>query len=180
MDDLDFLVATDLLVDCEDDPGEPVYFDGWGDAERAEHRAKIAAYITNPDKYAWVYEDANTRQDIGMFLVWFRDRHTEPHTPATDFLFQFIDESVLPPDGRFCEVFQLWVHPAYRRKGLASAMKRACEDEARRRGIGLIYTHTRERNAHVVELNRRLGYEEIRRGSLWDDAVRVSLVKRLE
>ena len=180
MDDLDFLTATDLLVDCEDAPGEPIYFDGWGDAERAEHRAKIAAHVTDSDKCAWVYEDTATRQNIGMFLVWFRERHTEPHTPATDFLFQFIDESILPPDGRFCEVFQLWVHPAYRRRGLATAMKRACEDEARRRGTHLIYTHTRERNANVVELNRRLGYEEIRRGPLWDDAVRVSLVKRLE
>lgn len=180
MDDLDFLVATDLLVDREDDPGEPIYYDEWGDAERAEHRAKIAAHVTDSEKCAWVSEDTASRQNIGMFLVWSRDRHTEPHTPATDFLFQFIDESILPPDGRFCEVFQLWVHPDYRRRGLATAMKRACEDEARRRDTHLIYTHTRERNGNVVELNLKLGYEEIRRGPLWDDASRVSLVKRLE
>jgi ribosomal protein S18 acetylase RimI-like enzyme len=166
-------------VDLEDAPEEPVYFDGWGDTERAEHRAKIADYVNNPDKYAWVYEDEESGRDVGMFLVWFRNRPTEPHTEETDFLFRFFDESILPPNGRFCEVFQLWVHPDCRRRGLATAMKRACEDEARRRDTHLIYTHTCERNAHVVELNRRLGYEEIRRGPLWDDASRVSLVKRL-
>jgi ribosomal protein S18 acetylase RimI-like enzyme len=180
LDDLDFLVGTDLLVDREDAPGEPVYFDVWGDVERAVHRANISAYITCSDKCAWVYEDTASQQNVGMLLVSFRDRPTEPHTEATDFLFRYIDESILPPDGRFCEVFQLWVRPAYRRKGLATAMKRACEIETRRRGITLIYTHTRERNTNVVELNRRLGYVEIRRGPMWDAAPRVCLVKKLE
>jgi ribosomal protein S18 acetylase RimI-like enzyme len=179
LDDLDFLVATDFLVDREDAPGEPAYFDNWGDAEHTEHRAYIATFITDPNKSAWVYEDTTACCNIGMFLVLFRSRHTEPHTEANDLLFRFIDESILPPDGRFCEVFQLWVHPDYRRRGLASEMKRVCEAETRQRGIQLIYTHTRERNANVVMLNRKLGYEEIRRGPMWDAASRVSLIRRL-
>ena len=180
LDDLDFLAYTDLLVDSEDAPGEPMYYDSWGDAERAEHRAKIAAYVTDADKCAWVYEDTDRQLNVGMFLVWYRDRHSEPHNEATDFLFRYIDESILPADGRFCEVFQLWVHPDYRRRGLASAMKRACEAEARRRDVHLIYTHTRERNANVVDLNVKLGFVEIRRGPMWDAASRVCLVKVLQ
>jgi ribosomal protein S18 acetylase RimI-like enzyme len=158
--DLDFLAFTDLLVDREDAPDEPIYFDGWGETERAVHREKIRAYIADADKCAWVYEDTGTCENVGLLMAWFRSRHTEPHTEASDFLFRYLDESILPPDGRFCEVFQLWVHPEYRRRGLATALKRECEAEARRREVRMIYTHTRECNAHVVELNRKLGYVE--------------------
>ncbi|MCL5996206.1 MAG: GNAT family N-acetyltransferase [Chloroflexi bacterium] len=183
-DDVPFLVSTDLLVDLQDETDDtsrsaPAYAEGWGEHERAEHRAKIAAYVDDADKGAWVYEDTERMRNVGLIMCWFRDRRREPRTAATDFLFRFIDESVLPPDGCFCEVFQLWVDPAYRRRGLASALKRQVEDESRQRGIGMIYTHTRERNAHVVELNRKLGYVEVRRGPMWDDVARVSLVKWL-
>ncbi len=34
-------------------------------------------------------------------------------------------------------------------------------------------------NQHVIELNHKLGYREIRRGPIWDEIVRVSLVKDL-
>jgi hypothetical protein len=43
----------------------------------------------------------------------------------------------------------------------------------------LIYTHTEERNEHVIALNKKLGYHEIRRGPIWDEIVRVSLIKSL-
>ncbi len=177
--DVDFLAATDLLVDCDDAAGEAAYMDAWGEAERGEHRAKIAAFAAGPDKGAWVYEDAEAGRPVGMILAVFRDRRNEPRGEASDFLFRFIDERILPPDGRFCEVFQLWVDPAWRRLGLATALKRQLEGEARRRGMRMIYTHTRERNAGVVALNLQLGYQEVRRGPMWDEAVRVSLVKWL-
>lgn len=45
--------------------------------------------------------------------------------------------------------------------------------------MNLIYTHTEERNQHVVDLNVKLGYKEVRRGPIWDDIVRISLVKHL-
>ncbi len=88
--------------------------------------------------------------------------------------------SAFPPDGRFCEIFNLWVDPAYRRKGLATRLKLEMEAEARRRGIQMIYTHTEEANSHVIELNLKLGYHPIRTGPLWDAVPRVSLVKWLE
>lgn len=44
----------------------------------------------------------------------------------------------------------------------------------------MIYTHTEALNDHVLEMNRKLGYQEVRRGPLWDDVIRVSLVKWLD
>jgi hypothetical protein len=45
--------------------------------------------------------------------------------------------------------------------------------------VKLVYTHTEETNPHVLELNKKLGYVEVRRGPIWDEVVRVSLVKTL-
>jgi len=74
------------------------------------------------------------------------------------------------------EVFQLWVHPDYRRLGLATKLKLKLEEEARVHKVDLIYTHTEESNVHVIELNKKLGYFEVRRGAIWDDITRISLV----
>jgi ribosomal protein S18 acetylase RimI-like enzyme len=86
---------------------------------------------------------------------------------------------LFPADGGFCEIFQLWVAPEYRRQGLATHLKQQAEEEAQRRGINLLYTHTEESNKHVIELNLKLGYSEVRRGPMWDEAVRVSLIKQM-
>jgi len=94
-------------------------------------------------------------------------------------VFREIDASVFPADGRFAEIFQLWVDPAHRRRGVATALKRELEVDARARGVGLVYTHTETRNAHVLALNAKLGYREVRRGPIWDAVIRVSLVKAL-
>jgi ribosomal protein S18 acetylase RimI-like enzyme len=179
LEDLDTLTTVDLAVDREDAPDEPFYADSWTEQERAAHRDKIAAYVSDTDKATWVYEDTETGRLAGIVMGWFRDRRHEPHIEATDFLFRFVDESILPDDKRFCELFQLWVDTAYRRQGLATALKRQMEEEARCHGMHMIYTHTHERNAHVITLNRKLGYVEVRRGPMGDDAVRVSLVKWL-
>ena len=42
-----------------------------------------------------------------------------------------------------------------------------------------MYTHTEEENAHVIELNLKLGYFEVRRGPIWDEITRVSVIKHL-
>jgi ribosomal protein S18 acetylase RimI-like enzyme len=181
--DVDFLAATDLRVDIEDEPDgrTPTYIQGWGEDERLTHKARIESFVTSPDQTAWIYKNTAeaTPLPVAMILALFRDRRKETRTEANDFLFRFIDENMLPPDRRFCEVFQLWVHPAYRRRGLGTALKQQVECEARQRGIGMLYTHTRESNPHVVALNRKLGYAEIRRGPMWDDVIRVSMIKYL-
>jgi ribosomal protein S18 acetylase RimI-like enzyme len=178
-DDLDALIAADLAVDAEDSVDEVIEAEGWTSVDHAAHRQKISAFLCDVDKPGWVCVDIGSGQIVGMLLTRFRARKSETQAEADDFLFRYLDESVLPADGRFVEVFQLWVHPNYRRRGLATQMKQACEELAREQRIAMIYTHTRERNAHVIDLNRKLGYVEVRRGVMSDDHVRVSLVKRI-
>ncbi len=153
--DLDFLVRVDLSEEGYTIT-DPIHFT---EVKLAEHREKIAGFISGPDDAAWVYEDA-TGCLIGAILCRFRDRLHEASTEANEFLFRYISEDWIPADGRFCEVFNLWIDPSYRRQGLATNLKRHIEGEAIQRGIQLIYTHTEERNEHVITLNKRLGYRE--------------------
>jgi hypothetical protein len=39
--------------------------------------------------------------------------------------------------------------------------------------------NTEADNRHVIELNRKLGYMEVRHGPIWDDVIRVSLIKHV-
>ncbi|HWI53687.1 MAG TPA: GNAT family N-acetyltransferase [Symbiobacteriaceae bacterium] len=163
LDDLDFLVRADLKSD-----------DGtMTEQEVAAHRVKIRSYLTDPDKGAFIWDDGRPVAMI-MYLVRSLD---VPQFPGE--IFGEIDRSVFPPDGRFLEVFQLWVDPAYRQRGLATALKRELEAESVRRGVRLIYTHTEETNVITLHLNRVLGYREVRRGPIWDEVIRVSLVKKV-
>jgi|SRR5579862_4918720 len=175
-DDLDFLIHADLDSDGCGDPAAPMT-----DEERRNHRSKIAAFVQDSQANgAWVYEDVERNRQVGMILCRFRTRPLPGQEEySADTLFHELPDALFPPDGRFCEIFQLWVDPAYRRRGLATRLKEQVETESRRRGVGMIYTHTEERNLHVIELNRRLGYHEVRRGPIWDEVRRVSLVKRL-
>jgi hypothetical protein len=44
----------------------------------------------------------------------------------------------------------------------------------------LVYTHTEAGNPHVLALNRKMGYREVRRGPIWDEVVRMGLVKQVD
>lgn len=172
-DDLDFLVAVDL----KDEGVTLPHLAEAGPEELAEHQSKIAAFILDDDKAAWVYEDTGTRRLIGITLWRYRNRLSEKFEGWN--IFPQLSTELFPVDGGFCEIFQLWVAPDYRRQGLATCLKQQAEAEARRRGITLMYTHTEEHNPHVIQLNLKLSYREVRRGPMWDEAVRVSLIKRL-
>ena len=169
--DLDFLVDADLNSD-----GSILE----SDDEITEHRVKISAFADGTNDMGWIAEDELTAEKAGMILVRFRDRYHEPATEANLFLFRFFDAAVFPEDGRFCEIFQLYVVPTYRRQGIATQLKQQAEIETRQRGIKMIYTHTASENEHVIDLNRKLGYQFVRCGPLWDDVYRTSLVKWLE
>jgi ribosomal protein S18 acetylase RimI-like enzyme len=174
--DLDFLIEIDLLEDGYTiDPDEPPMTD----AERAAHREKIAAFVSGAADVGWVAEDDQNGAKAGMILVRFRDLFNEADNEANRFLFRFLDRSIFPEDGRFCEVFQLWVAPAYRRQGIATRLKQQIEAEARQRGVETIYTHTEAQNEHVIQLNRKLGYQPVRTGPIWDAVPRTSLIKKL-
>jgi len=117
--------------------------------ELAEHRDKIAAFISNDDKATWVYEDPETDCIIGIILWRYRNRRRETFEGWS--IFPEIDERFFSADGAFCEIFQLWVAPEFCRRGLALSLKRLAETESLCHGVKLLYTHTEECSAHVVE-----------------------------
>lgn len=170
-EDLEFLIRLDL-----DDEGYTP-----GDQEPRDpdqHRAKIGRFVRDPDKAAWVCGETATGRLVAGILCSFRALAAESPS-AGGWAFYHSIRQFLPADGRFCEVFNLWVDPGFRRQGLATRLKEQLEIESRRRGVTMIYTHTEAGNPHVIELNRKLGYRQIRRGPIWDAVERVSLVKDL-
>jgi ribosomal protein S18 acetylase RimI-like enzyme len=171
--DVNFLV----WIDIKDEGVSSSYMANWTDAEWAKHRLQIAAYIDGKDKIAYVTEeDGSQRRVAGIYadILNVRDVADRWH------MFQTVSTELFPEDGRFCSIFQLWVDPAYRRQGLGSQLKQKVEDEAVRRQVGAIYTHTEASNEHVITLNKKLGYAEIYRGPMWDEIERVALLKTLK
>lgn len=171
--DHEFLVRIDLKNDgytTTDSVGE------MGALERKEHSDKIMRFLTTPGWGAYICEDTVTKRNVGMIM--YSEENCNREYPWKT-VYRELDRGLFPEDGRLLAVFQLWVHPDYRRRGLATQLKQAMEEAAKECGVRALYTHTEETNAHVVELNRKLGYVEARRGPIWDDIVRVSLVKQL-
>jgi ribosomal protein S18 acetylase RimI-like enzyme len=149
----------------------------WTDAEWAAHREQIAAYTSSGDKIAFVTEEADSKRRVaGIYADILNVRDVVGRWR----MFQTISTALFPRDGRFCAIFQLWVDPAYRRQGLGSRLKQMVEEEAARRQVGAIYTHTEAANEHVITLNKKLGYAEIYRGPMWDEIERVALLKTLK
>ena len=99
--DLDFLVEVDL----KDEGCSSTYMESWGPEEFAEQRTKIVAFITDSDKAAWVYEDTETDRLIGVTLWRYRNRLHETFEGWN--IFPELDAALFPPDGAFCEIFQL-------------------------------------------------------------------------
>ena len=170
--DLEFLIKLDL----EEEGYTPSVDDTPVDVE--EYCARISGYVHDADKGAWVFEDTEDHEQVGGILCRFRNLKTEPESANNWTFFESLRQ-FLPDSGRFCEVFNLWVAPDFRRQGLATRLKRQLEIESHRRDIEMIYTHTERTNPHVIELNLMLGYREIRRGLIWDEIERVSLTKDL-
>lgn len=171
--DLNFLV----WIDIKDEGVSSSYMANWTDAEWADHRLQIAAYISSDDKLAYVAEEAGSQRRVAGI---YADILHVPDIANRWQMFRTISTELFPEDGRFCTIFQLWVDPAYRRQGLGSQLKQLVEDEAAHRQVGAIYTHTEAVNEHVIALNKKLGYREIYRGPMWDNIERVALLKRLD
>lgn len=90
-----------------------------------------------------------------------------------------IDRYVFPNDGQIMEVYQLWVDKNYRKRGIASELKLRLEDEAKTRGIQLVYSYTEESNILVIKMNNKLDYKEVWRGPIWDGIVRIAFIKHI-
>ena len=172
-DDLDFLVWIDL----EDEGVTSSYKDDWTDTDYAEHRRKVKEFIDHDDSIGFILIDDASKERVGGIYGRFRDRLKE--AASSESIFHKIEVRHFIGDGRFCEIFQLWVHPDYRRRGLGTRLKRKLEEESLAREVRTIYTHTEDENTHVIELNLKLGYFEVRRGPIWDEITRVSLIKHL-
>lgn len=91
-----------------------------------------------------------------------------------------IDRALFPEDGQLMEVYQLWVDKDYRKRGIAYELKLKLEEEARIKGVQLVYSHTEESNIPVIKMNSKLDYEVVWRGPIWDDQiVRIAFIKHL-
>ena len=123
--DLDFLVAVDL----KDEGVTLPHLAQAGPEELAEHRSKIASFISDSDKAAWIYEDTKAKRLIGITLWRYRNRLSENFEGWS--IFPQLAENLFPADGGFCEIFQLWVAPEYRRQGLATRLKQQAAAAAR-------------------------------------------------
>jgi ribosomal protein S18 acetylase RimI-like enzyme len=169
--DHEFLVRIDLKND-----GYTVDEVEMTEQEKEDHSKKIEQYLTEPDKGAFIIEDSDGNKPIAMIM--YSVTHRDSVYPWKT-IFNELDRKLFQNDGRFIEIFQLWVHPSYRRLGLATKLKHKLEEAAQYHNVDLIYTHTEETNTHVIELNKKIGYQEVRRGPIWDEIIRVSLIKKL-
>jgi ribosomal protein S18 acetylase RimI-like enzyme len=164
-------LALLVRVDLEDEGVTPGYRGTWGEAEAEAHRRLIQSFVVDGGA---LMVDVDG-QPVGAIL--WRARTLD--TVEAWSVFRTLDAALFPAEGAFAEIFQLWVAPSHRRRGIATLLKRAVEAAARSRQLGLIYTHTEASHTHVLALNEKLGYREVRRGPLWDEVIRVSLIKQL-
>ncbi|WP_442600753.1 GNAT family N-acetyltransferase [Paenibacillus sp. KN14-4R] len=171
MNDLEIIVEIDLLNEGYTSNDSKLTPD-----EVIEHSKKIYGFIVDEDKGILIVEDQDRGTRIGYIMYRISNRD-KPYPWKT--AFSELDRNLFQEDGRFLEIFNLWVDSKYRRQGLATLLKKFIECEAKSYGVNLIYTHTEEENGHVIELNRKLGYQEVRRGTIWDQVVRVSLIKQV-
>lgn len=185
MNDYYFVVETDLLDEGieRENPYLMASFE-----EQSEYLERMARFLdpslntgnTESDtcpKYALICEDRDTKERIG--LIMFQCRDMNDPTFQHFGIYDKFERGIFPADGRVSEIFQLWVAPEERRKGLATELMKKAEEVSRKNNIQMVYTHTEAANDHVVELCDKLGYEVIREGTLNDDVVRISQIKHL-
>jgi ribosomal protein S18 acetylase RimI-like enzyme len=124
-----------------------------------------------------VADDLATRTAAGFLLGIRRNRLIDVHPPGH--ILSRLPASLFPANGRFLQVYDLWIDPAWRRRGLASALKLMLEAQARDLGAACILTYTEATHTTARRLNARLGYREVYEGPMWDEVDRVALIKRL-
>lgn len=115
---------------------------------------------------------------LGVLLFRYRNRLTENF--AHDSVFKKLSPDLFSESGDFCEVFDLWVHPAFRRQGIASQLKKKRVVQMMQANIFTAYTHTESRHEHIIKWNQNLGYQIVREGPIWDETPRTSLILSLQ
>lgn len=75
--------------------------------------------------------------------------------------FHIVKKSPFPPSHTIANIISLWVHPDFRKQGIAKELKNRAEYWAKQGGMLWIQTHVHKSNARMLELNKSNGYEEI-------------------
>ena len=171
INDIDFMIEIDL----KDEGVTSISNSQLSEQELELHRKKIMRFITELDREALIFED-HKRRRIGLIMYSVVSRDGEQLWKT---IFHELDRGLFQEDGRFIEIYQLWVHPDHRRSGIGTKLKMKLEEKAKKVNVNMIYTHTEEHNLHVIDLNHKLGYKEVRRGPIWDEIIRVSLIKHI-
>ena len=165
INDLDFLVSVDMK-------DEGITSDEVKDYD--EYVKKMTRFIEHPDFGGFIYE--LNHQQIGCILFNVENKFKTYDWPT---IYDEITDSYFDESGQMLVVYQLWISKEHRRCGIATHLKQAFEAEAINRQIYTLYTHTEIQNQHVIELNQKLEYDVVRIGPIWDEILRISLVKDL-
>lgn len=156
VDDLELMIQVEL----EEDPSQ--------DYDKVKEKMMT---LINADNFGGLIID-----NIGLLLYSIENRSQKYAWPT---VYHELDEHFFDSTGDMVVVYQLWIEENQRRKGYATQLKKALESVARELGISTIYTHTDIKNQHVINLNQNLDYKIVRIGAIWDDTLRVSMVKDL-
>ncbi len=137
----------------------------------------VASYIDHPHRFGHVVTSTDTDAVVGFLFGEIRNRTKD--TFEAHSIIDELDPALFPPSGEFCEIFDLWVAPDFRRRGIATQLKTNLEEYLRSRHCSAIYTHTELTNTHVLRMNDKLNYRVVRTGPIWDGVIRRSLIKHI-
>lgn len=142
----------------------------------------MTVFLQKPNSYGLVAVQDHPKgvSYLGVLLFRYRNRFTESAENVDDSsIFNELSPKLFSESGDFCEVFDLWVHPSFRRQGIASQLKEKMVAQIMQDHIFTVYTHTESRHEHIIRWNQKLGYQIVREGPIWDETQRTSLILSL-
>lgn len=135
----------------------------------------VVHLLNDRDKGALIFEDDSSGKQVGVVIFRYRNLAEQYDNEV----FNQLDADLFTPNGAFVEVVLLWIQPDYRQLGLGSDLLRNLERQAKRRNIHLLYMQTEGTNIPGKRFLRKLKFNEVRQGPIWDDTVRVSVIKKI-
>lgn len=92
----------------------------------------------------------------GKYVGWITSDGERPVASAGLLILDWAPHFLDPACGQRGYILNIFVEPAYRRRGLAQALTRECMAEAKRRGIGVVALHASQKGQPVYE---KLGFK---------------------
>ena len=161
--DLEFLLTIDRMS-CEREQYP------WAHVER---EPIIRIFVEDMKGFGFVAE--NEKKSIGAVML----RISNSSGPFYNKNLPEILQPILGSSTQFVDIFDIWIDPEYRRKHVATALKRALEEECVERGIEWIFTFQHPENIPAIRMNEKLGYKHIGNSPMYDDVVRVCFLKHI-